>query len=83
MYAYIKGEDEHFCFQFLSTRKEAENWIESELFLYNICYKDAEYSVLTNKEFYEKFPELKNKNLYSSRRLGNKLLERIALKDKD
>lgn len=83
MYSYVIGEDHHFDLKWCKNRKEAEESLESMLFLYKICYNpdDAEFGVITNSEFYKRFDE-KYHNSVSVRRLGDKLLMRIEELDK-
>lgn len=78
MYAYLRGEDEHFVLGWFHNRKQAESWLASELSLYRICYQEekAEYRVMSNKEFFSAFPEIHD-NIHSMRKLGKKLKERI------
>jgi hypothetical protein len=77
MYSYVLGGDEHFCFKRHKTRKEAELWLKDELFLYNICYSNADSGVLPDKEFFQKFPDGAYVGKLSWRRLGNALLDRV------
>jgi hypothetical protein len=78
MYSYIIGEDEHFDLEWCKNRKDAEESLELMLFLYEICYTldNAEFGVITDREFYKKFDE-KYHSSKRVRRLGNKLLMRI------
>lgn len=77
MYAYITGEDEHFCFQWFKNRKEADEWLELEKRLYSVCYTNPDCGVLTNKQFEDKFPNEEYKRFLMVRRLGDKLRQRI------
>lgn len=79
MYAYIFGVDEHFVFKRLSNRKEAEEWLKSEMFLYNICYEgtNPDYGIMSDREFKRDKVDQQYELSVEVRRLGDKLLERI------
>lgn len=76
MFVYIKGEDDHFCFERCNTRKNAEMWLEKELELYSIIYDNPKCKIMSDKEFLEKFPEYKETK--SLRRLGRKLKQKLS-----
>jgi hypothetical protein len=77
LYVYIKGQDDHFCFKHVKNRKVAEDWLDMELKWYSLVFTDIpDNGVLTNKEFYEKFPpEITRYCEY--RRISRKLLNYI------
>lgn len=77
--AYVNGVDEHFCFSWFKNRKEANDWLQKEIFLYNICYFETkvDFGVLTDTEFKNKFIDEKYSRTISWRRLGNDLRARI------
>jgi hypothetical protein len=68
MYGILKGDEWFTCERF-DTRKEAEEWLESEILWYNLVYSNPEYNeVMTNKEFLALFPERQYSVKY--RRIG-------------
>lgn len=78
MYAYIIGEEGHFCFTRKNTRAEAEGWLELEVMLYRSAYEsEPECGVLTNKQFDQKFDLSKHSYTHLSKRYGETLRKRI------
>jgi hypothetical protein len=76
---YLKGEDEHFVFKLCKNRKDAEYNLQEQLDLYKICYdiNNADYGIITNKEFQQLFPDPAYQKSFKWIRLGNKLIKRL------
>lgn len=77
MYAYIRGGDNHLCFKWHKNRKEATEWVEFQKQWFDICYDDADYGVVTDKQFRAIFPDEKYRNVFQYRRIGDKLSQWI------
>lgn len=72
MYAVLKGED-FLIIERVETRRAGEDFLESQIRWYHLGYSsEPEINrVMTNKEYYEKFPDKVNSRRF--RHLGAKL----------
>lgn len=74
MYAVLKGED-FLVIEHVEKRRAGEDYLEDQIKWYNLAYSSVPVinEVMTNKEFWLKFPEKENCVRY--RRLGAKLTQ--------
>ena len=72
MYAILKGED-FLVFEHVETRRAGEDFLEDQIKWYHLGYSSVPEinQVMTNKEFWAKFPDQENCVRY--RQLGAKL----------
>lgn len=80
MYAFvINDKDNHILTRWFRGKKQCQTWLDEQLELSRIVYSDNEFDfgILKDKDFEMKYPKIYAINIMGTRRLGDKLKERI------